>query len=214
MWGQVAGVVVGSGRSGWVQAKGRQGGHAEVLGGVVRPEAPQVVLGDRAGGHHVVHGPLEAAGEDTWMSERCGEQGSCARLGNRPVSPHTPVPAAARTRGLQRQVLASANKTWAVAAPRACHPWPGGTPGSKGSEQGLGWGRRASRHLTVETDSRHRRGCRPGAQPPSGSSQAQLVQTHRRALPLEPPGSRPQAHVHPPQPPGLQSADLLEWWEA
>lgn len=60
MRGQVAGVVVG-GRGGRVQAEGREGGHAEVLGGVVGPEAPQVVLGDGAGGHHVVHGPLEAA---------------------------------------------------------------------------------------------------------------------------------------------------------
>ena len=44
--GQVAGVVVGCG-GGRVQAKRRQGGHAEVLGRVVGPEAPQLVLGHR-----------------------------------------------------------------------------------------------------------------------------------------------------------------------
>lgn len=65
MRGQVAGVIVGGGRGGRVQAQGRQGGHAEVLGGVVGPEAPQVVLGHGARGHHVVHRPLQAAGAGT-----------------------------------------------------------------------------------------------------------------------------------------------------
>lgn len=60
VWGQVAGVIVGC--SGWVQAKRRQGGHAEVLSSVVGPEASQVVLSHGAGGHHMVHGPLEAMG--------------------------------------------------------------------------------------------------------------------------------------------------------
>lgn len=59
--GQVAGVIVGCG-GGRVQAEWRQGGHAEVLGRVVGPEAPQVVLSHRAGGYHVVHRPLQAAG--------------------------------------------------------------------------------------------------------------------------------------------------------
>lgn len=59
---QVAGVVVGGGGGG-VQAEGWQGGHAEVLGGVVGTEAAQVILGDGAGRHHVVDGPLQAAAE-------------------------------------------------------------------------------------------------------------------------------------------------------
>lgn len=63
--GQVARVVVGCG-GGRVQAERRQGGHAEVLGRVVGPKAPQVVLGHRAGGYHVVHGPLQAAGRREW----------------------------------------------------------------------------------------------------------------------------------------------------
>lgn len=67
VWGQVAGMIVGSSGS-WVQAKRRQGGHAQVLSGVIGPEASQVVLGHSARGHHVVHRPLEAAGE------KAGEQ--------------------------------------------------------------------------------------------------------------------------------------------
>lgn len=63
VWGQVAGVIVGC-SSGGVQAKRRQGGHAQVLSSVVGPEASQVVLSHRAGGHHVVHRPLEAMGEE------------------------------------------------------------------------------------------------------------------------------------------------------
>lgn len=59
---QVAGVVVGS-SSGRVEAEGRQGGHAEILGRVVGTEAPQVILGHRAGRHHVVHRPLQAGGQ-------------------------------------------------------------------------------------------------------------------------------------------------------
>lgn len=56
--GQVAGVVV-SGGGGRIQADGRQGGHTEFLGGVVGPEAPQVIFSDRAGRHHMVYRPLK-----------------------------------------------------------------------------------------------------------------------------------------------------------
>lgn len=59
---QVAGVVVGGG-GGRVEAEGRQGGHAEILGRVVGTEAPQVILGHRTGRHHVVHRPLQAGGQ-------------------------------------------------------------------------------------------------------------------------------------------------------
>lgn len=213
MWGQVAGVVVGSGRSGWVQAKGRQGGHAEVLGGVVRPEAPQVVLGDRAGGHHVVHGPLEAAGENTWMSEGCGEQGSCARLGNRPVSPHT--------RSRRRQ-----NKGSPGTGPGLCKQDVGS--GCSSGLPSMAW-----RNPWLQGP---RKGVRVGSesQPPSHRGNGQQAQTGLQARGSAtiwqlsgsagtdpPPGTAarasgiqtPSAHA-PPQSPGLQSADLLEWWEA
>lgn len=67
MVGQVAGVVVGGG-GGRIQAEGRQGGHAQVFGRVVGPEAAQVIFCDRAGRHHVVNRPLQAGG---WDGERC-----------------------------------------------------------------------------------------------------------------------------------------------
>lgn len=59
---QVAGVVVGGG-GGRVEAEGRQGGHAELLGRVVGTEAAQVILSDCARRNHVVDRPLEAGGQ-------------------------------------------------------------------------------------------------------------------------------------------------------
>lgn len=60
MVSQVAGMVVGS-SSGRIQSDGRQGGHAELLSSMIGPEAPQVVLCDRTGRHHMVNRPLETA---------------------------------------------------------------------------------------------------------------------------------------------------------
>lgn len=62
---QVAGVVVSSG-GGRIQSEGRQGGHAEVLGGVVGTKTAQVILSDGAGRHHVVDWPLQAGEAGRW----------------------------------------------------------------------------------------------------------------------------------------------------
>lgn len=48
---------------------------------MVGPEAPQVIFRHRAGGYHMVHRSLEAAGGD---GERDGgERNTCSRLGSR-----------------------------------------------------------------------------------------------------------------------------------
>lgn len=69
MVGQVARVVV-SGSGGRIQADGGQGGHAEFLSGVVGPEAPQIIFSDRAGRHHMVYRPLQAAGGEGWRESQ------------------------------------------------------------------------------------------------------------------------------------------------
>lgn len=191
---------------------------------MVGPEAPQVVLSHRAGGHHMVHRPLEATGED----EEGGEQSACSRLGNGSASQSSPSPASLIRTSLWRQVLAltrcqgwqEAQDTEGLAAvpclPSPSPSMPAGTgplpaAGRNPWPQEPGWIRqdgRASPHLSVEMDRRHRRNCGPKAESPSG--EPQLVQT---------PGDWPGLGDSDPEHtrlslPSPQPADLLEWWES
>ena len=143
VWGQVAGVVVGRG-GGWVQAERRQGGHAEILGRVVGPEAPQIVLGHCAGGHHVVHRPLQAAGGRGGGSE-------LRACGPRPAPRHRLPPPKGSPRRKPRAQSWAAAIPWAALAPH--WPLPGGTgllPAARGNRPrsqagGLGSGRQQAR---------------------------------------------------------------------
>lgn len=108
---QVAGVVVGSG-SGRVEAEGRQGGHAEILGRVVGTEAPQVILGHRAGRHHVVHRPLQAGGKERVTVPPCAPGVVSPPPGGTGAGRGHPHPAAAPVHSEQTHLRGGKRESW------------------------------------------------------------------------------------------------------
>lgn len=167
--GQVAGVVVGRG-GGRVQAQGRQGGHAEVLGGVVGPETPQVVLCHRAGGHHVVHGPLQAAGG----TGRGRKAEVSPRPGNGPTSRHFHHASLTRT-GPGRRPRAQVGSCCSLGPPS---PLPSSPSGRRAAIRGLegplapgapDWGFRVGQTAEPAVGSAWKWSAgADGAEPPSG----------------------------------------------